>query len=62
MMKVGDTMKKLADIMIKVIIATFALFLVTVAVYWLNLDTKLVKALEKPMKRHYDSLPRDHKL
>ena len=32
------------------------------AVYWFNLDTKLVKALEKPMMRHYDSLPRDHRL
>ena len=30
--------------------------------FWFNLDTKLVKALEKPMMRHYDRLPRDHRL
>ena len=43
-------------------IAVFSLFLFTVAAYWFNLDTKLVKALEKPMMKHYDNLPRDHRL
>ena len=38
------------------------LFLLIVSVYWFNLDTKLVKALEKPLMRHYDDLPRDHRL
>ena len=38
------------------------LFFFIAAVYWFNLDTRLVKALEKPMTRHYDDLPRDHKL
>ena len=37
-------------------------FVSVVAIYWFNLDTRLVKALEKPMTRHYDDLPRDHKL
>ena len=37
-------------------------FLVTFTIYWFNLDTKLVKALEQPLMKHYDSLPRDHRL
>ena len=43
-------------------IAAFSLFLFTVAAYWFNLDTKLVKALEKPMMKHYNNMPRDHRL
>ena len=39
-----------------------ALFALVVMIYWFNLDTKLVKALEKPMMKHYDKLRRDHRL
>ena len=42
--------------------AGFGFFLFTVAAYWFNLDTKLVKALEKPLTKHYDNMPRDHRL
>ena len=45
-----------------VLFAALLLFLLIVSVYWFNLDTKLVKALEKPLMRHYDDLPRDHRL
>ena len=45
-----------------VLFAALFLFLLTVSVYWFNLDTKLVKALEKPLMRRYDDLPRDHRL
>lgn len=38
------------------------LFLLTIIIYWLNLDTKIVKLLEKPMKRYYDSRKRDRKI
>ena len=38
------------------------LFASIVSIYWFNLDTRLVKALEKPMMRHYDDLPRNHRL
>ena len=38
------------------------LFASVVSIYWFNLDTRLVKALEKPLTRHYDDLPRDHRL
>ena len=48
---------------LKVVLFTaLFLFLLIVSVYWFNLDTKLVKALEKPLMRHYDNLPRYHRL
>ena len=36
--------------------------LLTVVIYWFNLDTKAVKLIEKPMMKHYDSMPRDNRL
>ena len=45
-----------------VLIVLAALFLLTVLIYWFNLDTKAVKLLEKPMMRHYDAIRRDHRL
>ena len=39
-----------------------ALFGFTVVVYWFNLDSKVVKLLEKPMTQHYDNMKRDHRL
>lgn len=45
-----------------ILIILAALFLLTVAIYWFNLDSKAVKALEKPMAKHYDNMKRDHKL
>lgn len=40
----------------------FGGFLFTVVAYWFNLDTKLVKMIEKPMMSHYDNMNRDHRL
>ena len=51
-------MKILKSILVAAAVLVLALF----AVYWFNLDTRLVKALEKPMMRHYDEMPRDHRL
>ena len=45
-----------------ILIVLAALFALVVLIYWFNLDTKLVKLLEKPMMRHYDKLKRDHRL
>ena len=45
-----------------ILIVLAALFLLVAAIYWFNLDTKIVKALEKPMTKHYDNLKRDHRL
>lgn len=38
------------------------LFLLTFLIYWFNLDTKLVKLLEKPFMKHYDKMERDRKI
>ena len=46
----------------KIIIALLSAFLATQIIYWCNLDTKLVKALEKPLTKHYDSIERDSRL
>ena len=46
----------------KLLFVLLALFLLTVLVYWFNLDTKAIKLLEKPMMKHYDALKRDHRL
>ena len=58
MTKAGKTMKVIRSILAILLF----LFLLIVSVYWFNLDTRLVKALEKPLTRHYDQLPRDHRL
>ena len=48
---------------IKVMLAVAAAFFsLSLPVYWFNLDTKLVKLLEKRMMKHYDSMPRDNRL
>ena len=61
MMRAGREEKVMK--LIKTIMAAALAFLaVTVPVYWFNLDTKLVKLLEKPMMKHYDSMPRDNRL
>ena len=56
--KKGENMKALK----KILIVLFSLFGFTVVAYWFNLDTKLVKMLEKPMMKHYDEMARDHRL
>ena len=45
-----------------ILIVLVCLFLLTVIIYWFNLDTKLVKALEKTFTKHYDNMERDKKL
>lgn len=49
-------------ILLIILAVLLALFLVTLVIYWFNLDTKVVKLLEKPMMKHYDNLKRDHRL
>ena len=46
----------------KILIALGSAFFATQVIYWCNLDTKLVKVLEKPMMKHYDSIERDNRL
>ena len=48
---------------IKILLSALSgFFLLTVVIYWFNLDTKAVKLIEKPMMKHYDSMPRDNRL
>ena len=49
-------------ILLIILAVLLALFLLSVLIYWFNLDTKLVKLLEKPMMKHYDNMKRDHRL
>ena len=42
--------------------AVTAFFVLTVVIYWFNLDTKAIKLIEKPMMKHYDNMPRDSRL
>lgn len=37
-------------------------FILTVIIYWFNLDTKAVKLIEKPMMDHYNNMERDNRL
>ena len=39
-------------------ITAVVLFVAVVNIYWFNLDTKLVKLLEKPLIQHYDNMER----
>lgn len=50
------------NIILTILAVLLVLFLLTVVIYWFNLDTKVVKLLEKPMKKHYDGIKRDHRL
>ena len=58
-MKAGEKMKKK---ILRLLALPFSLFILSVAIYWFNLDTKLVKLLEKPMMKHYDGLQRDKRI
>lgn len=49
-------------VLLIILAVLLALFLLTVVIYWFNLDTKVVKLLEKPMMKHYDNMKRDHRL
>lgn len=50
------------NILIIIAIIVVAFFLLTFLIYWFNLDTKLVKLLEKPFKKHYDNIGRDRRI
>lgn len=39
-----------------------ALFIITFAIYWFNLDMKLVRKIYDKLQVHYDKMKRDKKL
>lgn len=49
-------------IVLKFFATAFSLFLLTVAIYWFNLDTKVVKFAEPYLTKWYDHLERDKRL
>ena len=39
-----------------------ALFVITFAIYWFNLDMKLIRVVYDWLQKHYDKMKRDKKL
>jgi hypothetical protein len=50
------------DIILIILAVIVALFLVTFAIYWFNLDMKLVRKVYDLLGKHYDNMKRDKKL
>ena len=50
------------DIILIILAVIVALFLVTFAIYWFNLDMKLVRKVYDALQKHYDNMKRDKKL
>ena len=50
------------DVILIILGVIFALFVVTFAIYWFNLDMKLIGVVYKFMQKHYDNMKRDKKL
>ena len=53
--------KKLAKILLLLLIAAAGLFIVTFAVYFFNLDMKLTSKIEPFLLKHYDQIERNVK-
>ena len=54
--------KKLAKILLLLLIAAAGLFIVTFAVYFFNLDMKLTSKIEPFLLKHYDRMERNTSL
>ena len=50
------------DIILIILGVILALFLITFAIYWFNLDMKLVRVIYDWLQKHYDKMKRDKKL
>ena len=50
------------DIFLIILAVIFALSLITFAIYWFNLDMKLVRKVYDLLGKHYDNMKRDKKL
>lgn len=55
-------MKSFIKVIAKLIAVFAALFAGTFAVYWFNLDMKLVRKIYDKLQGHYDNLEKDRKL
>ncbi len=50
------------EIFLIILAVIVALFLLTFAIYWFNLDMKLVRKVYDLLGKHYDNMKRDKKL
>ena len=50
------------EIFLIILGVVLALFLITFAIYWFNLDMKLVRVIYDFLQKHYDKMKRDKKL
>ncbi len=50
------------EIFLIILAVIFAFFLITFAIYWFNLDMKLVRKVYDLLGKHYDNMKRDKKL
>lgn len=55
-------MKKILKIFAGLLTAFLSLFGLTFAIYWFNLDMKLVRLIYDKLQPHYDNLEKDKKL
>ncbi len=50
------------EIFLIILAVIVALFFLTFAIYWFNLDMKLVRKVYDLLGKHYDNMKRDKKL
>ncbi len=50
------------DILFIILGVILALFIITFAIYWFNLDMKLIRKVYDLLGKHYDKMKRDKKL
>lgn len=49
-------------ILLIILAVILCLFVVTFAIYWFNLDMKLIRKVYDFLQKHYDKMKRDKKL
>ena len=50
------------EVLLIILAVVVGLFLLTFAIYWFNLDMKLVRVVYDLLQKHYDTMKRDKKL
>lgn len=50
------------DVVLIIAAVIVALFLITFAIYWFNLDMKLIRKVYDLLQKHYDNMKRDKRL
>ena len=55
----GNVLKFLLRLILKLVIAVAAFFVVTFTVYFFNLDMKLTSLIEPFLSKHFDTMSRD---